>query len=150
MNPHPVTANLDDIDFIRLTEEKKKKSTPSSFSRGPEKENSFYEDKIDDLQSELNGTRVKLIEKEREVERLDAQLKAASKSSSSSKLKRTGSQDDDLLKKLEVIEKEASVLRDRVTVLEGENERLASENKKKYGSKPPSSTTEKLQVTNKN
>ena len=34
----------------RLTEERKKKSTPSSFSRGPEKENSFYEDKIDDLQ----------------------------------------------------------------------------------------------------
>ena len=75
---------------------------------------------------------------------MDAQLKASSKSGS--KLKRTGSQDEDLLKKLDVIEKEASVLRDRVTVLEGENEKLTTENKQKYGRKPPSSTTEKLQV----
>ncbi len=67
-------------------------------------------------QAELNGTRVKLIEKEREVERMDAQLKAATKSGSS-KLKRAGSQDEDLLKKMEVIEKEASVLRDRVPML---------------------------------
>ena len=139
-----LSKDIKDLN-TRLTDEKKKKSTPSSFSRGPDKENSFYEDKIDELQGELNGTRVKLIEKEREVERLDAQLKASTKSGSS-KMKRAGSQDEDLLKKLEVIEKEASVLRDRVTVLEGENEKLSTENKQKYGRKPPSSTTEKLQV----
>ena len=47
---------------------------------------------------------------------------------------------------MEVVEKEAEVLRDRNTVLEAENERLNSENKLKYGKKPPASTHEKLQV----
>ena len=85
-----LSKDIKDLN-TRLTDEKKKKSTPSSFSRGPEKENSYYENKIDELQSDLNGTRVKLIEKEREVERLDAQLKASAKSGSS-KMKRAGSQ----------------------------------------------------------
>merc|ERR1712226_867828 len=88
-------------------------------------------------------------EKERELERLDAQLKSASKGTGSSKLKRTGSQDEDLAKKLEVIDKEANILRDRNASLERENEKLNSDNKQlqtKYGKKPPSSTNEKLQM----
>ena len=61
-------------------------------------------------------SRVKLIEKDRECEKLQSSLKSASKSSnggssSSSSLKRSGSQDEDLLKKMEVVEKEASILR---------------------------------------
>ena len=35
--------------------------------------------KVDNLLTELNSTRVKLIEKEREVKRLDAQVKSSSK-----------------------------------------------------------------------
>ena len=85
-----LSKDIKDLN-TRLTDEKKKKSTPSSFSRAPEKENSYYENKIDELQSDLNGTRVKLIEKDRELERLDAQLKASAKSGSS-KMKRAGSQ----------------------------------------------------------
>ena len=61
----------------KLAEEKKKKTTTGMYSssRMSDKESS----KIDDIQNELNDTRVKLIEKEREVERLDAQLKLSSK-----------------------------------------------------------------------
>merc|ERR1712087_255531 len=129
-------------------EEKKKKGTTTgmySSSRMSDKESS----KIDEIQNELNDTRVKFIEKEREVERLDAQLKLSSKGVSSSKMKRTGSQEDDLQKKMEVIEKEATILRERNTALEGENDRLTADNKQlhqKYGKKPPSSTNEKLQM----
>ena len=71
--------------------------------------------------------RVKLIEREREIEKLDTQLKNASKGKAT--MKRSGSQDDDLAKKLGVVEKEASVLRDRNAALENENDRLANDNK---------------------
>ena len=75
------------------------------------------------VQEELNNTRVKLIEKEREVERLDTQMKAATKGKAA-QLKRQGSQD--LSEKLE---KEAQSLRERTNMLEQENEKLAHENR---------------------
>jgi len=130
----------------KLADEKKKKSSSSLYSstvRTKDNDSS----KLDEVQNELNSTRVKLIEKERELERLDAQLKSSSKGAS--KMKRSGSQEDALERKLEVIEKEANVLRDRNTTLERENEKLNTENKSlhtKYGKKPPSSTNEKLQM----
>ena len=68
-----------------------------------------------------------MIEREREIEKLDTQLKNASKSKAT--MKRSGSQDDDLAKKLGVVEKEAAVLRDRNAALENENDRLANDNK---------------------
>ena len=41
-----------------LTEEKRKKATTSSWRQAaPEKENSFYENKVDELQTELSATR---------------------------------------------------------------------------------------------
>merc|ERR1712113_9379 len=76
----------------RLADEKKKKSTTSSYGsygKTQEKGDSYYEGKIDEIQTELNSTRVKLIEKEREVERLDAQVKSAAKASPKSKLSRS-------------------------------------------------------------
>ena len=47
---------------------------------------------------------MKLIEKEREVERLDAQVKTSAKSSPTAKgkLSRSGSQEEDLQKKIQV------------------------------------------------
>ena len=47
---------------------------------------------------------------------------------------------------MEVIEKEARVLRERNAQLESENEKLQQETKQKYGRKPPASTHEKLQM----
>jgi len=133
----------------KLTEEKKKKtsSSASSYGKNPGKEDKYYEQKVDDLQTELNTTRVKLIEKEREVERLDAQVKTSAKASNKGKLSRSGSQEEDLQKKITVIQQEANVFKDKVNKLEKENETLQSENKQlKAHSKKPASTQEKLQM----
>ena len=129
-------------DMQKLNEEKKKQrsssSNSSSWRLSPS--NSFSsssEDKMEELQTELNETRVKLIEKERECERLSNQIKA--KHGSASKKSST----------LEVIEKEAEILRQRNSQLEAENDRLSHENKQfnlKYGRKLPASTNEKLQM----
>merc|ERR1712242_660075 len=62
----------------------------------------------------------------------DAQVKS-SKSSSGKTLKRGSSQDEDLLSKLAVIEKEAEVLRSKTVKLESENESLKSASKGKPG-----------------
>merc|ERR1712029_787998 len=75
------------------------------------------EKKIEELQTEVNTFRVKLIEKDREIERLDAQAKS-SKAFGGKTLKRGSSQDEDLLSKLAVIEKEAEVLRSKTQQLE--------------------------------
>merc|ERR1719336_301453 len=90
------------------------------------------EKKIEELQSELNTVRVKLIEKDRELERLDAQVKS-SKNSGGKTLKRGSSQEEDLHSKLAVIEKEAEVLRSKTQKLEQENESLKSASKGKAG-----------------
>jgi septal ring factor EnvC (AmiA/AmiB activator) len=83
----------------------------SGYGKSANDKNSNYEQKIDELQTDLNTTRVKLIEKEREVERLDAQVKTSAKSSPTAKgkLSRSGSQEEDLQKKIQVIEKEANL-----------------------------------------
>ena len=147
-----LTKEVKDITNKLSDEKKRKTSTSSSMYGAPAKENSntFYEKKVEELQTEVNTFRVKLIEKDRELERLDAQLKATSKGAKT--LKRSGSQDEDLLKKLNVIEKEAEVLRNKTAELEAENDGLKSEVKKLQGGsaaftkKPPASTQEKLQM----
>merc|ERR1719336_457551 len=90
------------------------------------------EKKIEELQTEVNTFRVKLIEKDREIERLDAQAKS-SKAPGGKTLKRGSSQEEDLLSKLAVIEKEAEVLRSKTVKLESENESLKSASKGKPG-----------------
>ena len=75
-----LSKEIKDIN-TKWAEEKKKKPSSnlySSSARGLEKDTS----KLDEIQNELNSTRVKLIEKERELERLDAQLKSSSKGNS--------------------------------------------------------------------
>ena len=90
-----------------LSEEKRKKVTTSRWSQpAPDKGNAYFEGKIDELQGELSATRVKLIEKDREVEQLETKIRQLGPAKGSS-LKRGKSQDEDLLMKMEVIEKEA-------------------------------------------
>ena len=72
-----LSKEIKDINS-KLTDEKKKK--PSSGLYGNNTRTSASDNsKVDEIQNELNSTRIKLIEKERELERLDAQLKSASK-----------------------------------------------------------------------
>merc|ERR1711970_939038 len=121
------------------------KKAPASRSYGmPARDNSSTnEKKIEELQTEVNTFRVKMIEKDRELERPDAQVKASKTSGKT--LKRTGSQDEDLIKKLAVIEKEADVLRSKTQELETENETLKSASKKKL----PGTSQDKLALEEK-
>jgi len=142
-----VTKEVKDLN-TKLSEEKKKKPASSYSSYATKKDSGSAQDaKIDELQTEVNSFRVKLIEKDRELERMDAQVKS-SKSSSSKGMIRSNSQDEDLLKKMNVVEKEAEVLRKKTTELEQENENLRTENKKMHSGygKKPASTQEKLQM----
>merc|ERR1712012_339954 len=110
-------------DLTSKVSEAKKSSSVGSYGRMGGTQNST-DKKVAELQDEVNTFRVKLIEKDREVERLETQVKASK--SNGKTLKRTGSQDEDLLKKLNVIEKEAEVLRKKTTQLEAENDSLKS------------------------
>merc|ERR1712226_104163 len=110
-------------DLTNKVADSKKTSSTGSYGRMGTSQNST-DKKVAELQDEVNTFRVKLIEKDRELERLDSQVKASKTNGKS--LKRTGSQDEDLLKKLNVIEKEAEVLRKKTTELEAENDSLKS------------------------
>ena len=60
-------------DNLKLTKEVKEANRAGKAKAGPAASDS----KLHDVQEELSTARVKLIEKEREIERLDAQLKSA-------------------------------------------------------------------------
>ena len=139
-----LTKEVKDIS-AKLSDEKNKKSTSSYSSYSSRSTGTQDTKKVDELQTEINSFRVKLIEKDREIERLDAQLKS---SKGGRTLVRTGSQEEDLAKKLNVIEKEAEVLRKKTSDLEQENETLKQENKKLHSGygKKPASTQEKLSM----
>merc|ERR1719192_916810 len=107
-------------DLTSKVSEAKKSSSVGSYGRMGGTQNST-DKKVAELQDEVNTFRVKLIEKDRELE---TQVKASK--SNGKTLKRTGSQDEDLLKKLNVTEKEAEVLRKKTTQLEAENDSLKS------------------------
>ena len=127
-----LTKEVKDIQ-TKLTDAKKAPAAGRSYGYGAANTSSnANEKKIEELQSELNTVRVKLIEKDRELERLDAQVKS-SKNSGGKTLKRGSSQEEDLHSKLAVIEKEAEVLRSKTQKLEQENESLKSASKGKAG-----------------
>ena len=84
------------------------------------------------LEDESSELRKKLIEKERDYERLQTELTLAqkrSKNSSRSRSLDSSEQAMDLKRQLQVIEQEASVLRKKTQDLEAENEKLCTDNK---------------------
>ncbi|CAH1400838.1 unnamed protein product [Nezara viridula] len=99
----------------------------------PKKSNGVYEQKIKVLEDEMSELRKKLIEKERECERLHAELTIAPKkvkTMQKSKSLDGDQQTVDLKRQLQVVETEANILRTKTQNLETENEKLLSENKK--------------------
>ncbi|XP_014246644.1 centrosome-associated protein CEP250 isoform X2 [Cimex lectularius] len=102
-------------------------------STEPEKRNGVSEQKIKVLEEEMNELRKKLIEKERECERLHAEISLGVKKPKTiqkSKSLDGDQQTVDLKRQLQVIEAEANILRTKTQNLESENEKLVSENKK--------------------
>nr|CAH7735764.1 unnamed protein product [Callosobruchus chinensis] len=97
------------------------------------KDSALLNEKIKVLEDETNDIRKKLIEKERDCERLHAELSTTQKRSKGmqkSKSLELDQQALDLRRQLQVIEQEASVLRNKVQTLESENEKLSAENRR--------------------
>ncbi|XP_050554910.1 centromere-associated protein E isoform X1 [Spodoptera frugiperda] len=97
------------------------------------KSNNLAEEKVKVLEDEIAELRKKLIEKERDCERLHAELSLSKKPKASlikSKSLDGDQQNVDLKRQLQVIEQEANVLRAKTQSLEADNEKLQLENKK--------------------
>ncbi|KAG8224421.1 hypothetical protein J437_LFUL001371 [Ladona fulva] len=104
------------------------------------KGSAISEQKIKVLEEEANELRKKLIEKERDCERLHAELTLTQKRSKGMQRSRsldsgggTGTMDQaafDLKRQLQVVEQEANILRTKTQELESECEKLNAENKK--------------------
>ncbi|XP_055902428.1 cingulin isoform X2 [Eupeodes corollae] len=77
--------------------------------------------KLKALSDELSALRKSLIEKDRQIERLQAEISAKSSGKS---------QDIDLKRQLDLVEQEASILRSKLSTLETENEKLLKDNKR--------------------
>ena len=100
----------------------------------PTTPNAYYEDKMRELTEQTDDLKWKLIEKEREIERLSALVQSINTKQGRS-LKKSRSLDSDsqavdLNRQLTNTQQEASVLRDKMIHMEAENERLIKENRK--------------------
>ncbi|CAK1544634.1 unnamed protein product [Leptosia nina] len=95
---------------------------------------SLAEEKVKVLEDEIAELRKKLIEKERDCERLHAELSIVQKKPKASLIKSKSLDGDqqnvDLKRQLQVIEQEANVLRTKTQNLEVDNEKLQAENKR--------------------
>ncbi|XP_077295291.1 uncharacterized protein LOC143917604 isoform X2 [Arctopsyche grandis] len=94
------------------------------------------EEKIKILEDDIAEVRKKLIEKERDVERLHAELSITQKRSKGSLIKSKSldganeQQNVDLKRQLQLVEQEVGILRNKIQTLETDNETLQTENKK--------------------
>lgn len=94
------------------------------------------EKKIQVMEEEMNDIRKKLIEKDREFERLQAEFSITKGKPKGSLIKSkslevsTNDQSLDLKRQLQVVEQEATVLRTKTQTLEQENDKLLAEVKK--------------------
>ncbi|RZF43454.1 hypothetical protein LSTR_LSTR001715 [Laodelphax striatellus] len=116
--------------------------------KGEKGESAVYEKKIKILEEEMNELRKKLLDKERDCERLHTEITLAQKKPKTlqkSKSLDASSEALDLKRQLQVVEQEASVLRTRTQSLESDNEKLVAENKRLLltrGSKKAASPTD--------
>ncbi|KAK3610093.1 hypothetical protein CHS0354_032188 [Potamilus streckersoni] len=114
-----------------LKQELKLKEEALQIKPKPSSPNDYYEDVLRDKDRELDVLRWKVIEKERDIERLHIQM--SSIQTRKGDLRKSKSLDYeynhmvDLKRQLELTQQESMVLRDRVMLLEGENENLSME-----------------------
>ncbi|CAG4979227.1 unnamed protein product [Parnassius apollo] len=123
-------------DKISNTNTKQNTTSSTGFRRNTGKTNNLAEEKVKVLEDEIAELRKKLIEKERDCERLHAELSQAQKKPKASLIKSksldaaSDLQNVDLRRQLQVIEQEANVLRAKTQSLEVDNEKLQAENKR--------------------
>ncbi|CAK1601878.1 unnamed protein product [Parnassius mnemosyne] len=123
-------------DKISNINTKQNTTSSTGFRRNTGKTNNLAEEKVKVLEDEIAELRKKLIEKERDCERLHAELSLAQKKPKASLIKSKSLdaaselQNVDLKRQLQVIEQEANVLRAKTQSLEADNEKLQAENKR--------------------
>lgn len=97
---------------------------------------SLNEKKIQVMEDEINELRKKVIEKDRELERVEAEMSLNKKpknmlqKAKSLDLNVTEQQNLDFKRQLQTVEQEASIMRAKTQKMEGENEKLSAEVKK--------------------
>lgn len=118
----------------KIASQPKSNSTVALRRNTNAKNNNLAEERVKVLEDEIDDLRKKLIEKERDCERLHAELSLTQKKPKASLIKSKSLDGDqqnvDLKRQLQVIEQEANVLRSKTQTLEADNEKLLSENKK--------------------
>uniref|UniRef100_A0A182K3T5 SOGA coiled-coil domain-containing protein n=1 Tax=Anopheles christyi TaxID=43041 RepID=A0A182K3T5_9DIPT len=119
------------------------RKVPSSLGSKTGVKDPLEEKKITVMEEEISELRKKLIEKDREFERLQAEM-ALAKSKGGKSLSKTKSLDaltdqqaQDLKRQLQVIEQEATVLRAKTQSLEQDNEKYQAEIKKLQAVRKP-------------
>lgn len=136
--------NLNSKKKIKELEEKletKGRESPMSKITRPRSEpgvrDPLNEKKMQVMDDEISELRKKIIEKDRDVERLEAEMSLLKGTKGKNSVQKSRSLDAateqqnlDIKRQLQVIEQEASVLRQKVQKLEAENEKLGTENKK--------------------
>ena len=116
-----------------LQEHLQEKTQELSIKPEPSSPNAYYEDKIKQVNAEADDLRWKIIEKDREIERLLAQVDVIQRTRQTAKLKKSKSLDSDyqiidLKRQLDLVEQEAEMLRKNLTDLETRYEKLQAEN----------------------
>nr|XP_040235446.2 myosin heavy chain, non-muscle [Anopheles coluzzii]XP_040235447.2 myosin heavy chain, non-muscle [Anopheles coluzzii] len=123
------------------------RKVPSALGSKSGVKDPLEEKKITVMEDEISELRKKLIEKDREFERLQAEM-ALAKSKGGKSLSKTKSLDalteqqvQDLKRQLQVIEQEATVLRAKTQSLEQDNEKYQAEIKKLQAKAKPAGAT---------
>ncbi|XP_067141899.1 putative leucine-rich repeat-containing protein DDB_G0290503 isoform X2 [Centruroides vittatus] len=129
---------------IKLPDAPTEKSSPSS----------YFEHKMKLLEYEARELRKKLIDKDKENERLQTEVQVYRRKASKVIVRSRSLDSDsqvDLKRQLQLIEQEAAMLRQKTTDLDNENEKLMTENKRlqlRISRKPPLDSAGELQVEN--
>ncbi|CAG2107226.1 unnamed protein product [Medioppia subpectinata] len=116
--------------------------------------NVIYEHKIRILESEARDLRKKLVDREKEYESLRTEIEVHRRKASKVIIRSRsldGEQQVDLKRQLQLVEQEASILRQKLISIESENDKLINENKRfqlRLSRKPPPGPADQLQVEN--
>lgn len=114
----------------------------------------YHTHQIKVLQNESKELRRKLIERERDIDRLKTEVEVLRKKGSRVMVRSRSLDSEiqvDLKRQLQLVEQEVGILRQKSSRLETDNENLSSENKRmqlRLGRKPPATSAEILQVEN--
>ncbi|XP_015795154.1 myosin-2-like [Tetranychus urticae] len=116
--------------------------------------NVIYEHKIRILETEARELRKKLVDREKEVDNLRTELEVHRRKASKVMVRSRSLESEaavDLKRQLQLVEQEASILRQKIITLEGENEKLNGENKRlqlRVSRRPPPGPVDQLQIEN--